>query len=186
MEEGIVYRMTKKDIDKASKKDPLFVEYLTTTCLLSSNNRVSEANTERMLLYTMSEYLEDVEQRSILPLLRSMKQLFSMHSVFWIERHPILEDVFAVRYSSESIYPINNRVNMDQYKSMEGICIRNFEGESGCTFIFPISTKEAVYGYIGLSHPERETIPGYVGRIFRHMNPLFIQVIEREWKKRVG
>ncbi len=67
-----------------------------------------ESNIERMLLYTMSNYLE-THTRNILPLLTSMKQLFSIHEVLWIERHEVLEELYILRHSSESPTPINTK-----------------------------------------------------------------------------
>lgn len=186
IDSGVVYQITKEDIDKISLIDANFYRDLTTVCLLSSNSRINEANIERMLLYTMGEYLEDHEQKNVIPLLQSMKHLFDMNSIYWIERHEILEDVFAIRYSSENIYPINELIDMKPYKDKEWICIRGFEWENNCTFIFSIRDTEKIYGYIAISHAESEKIPWYIARIFHHMNSLFIGVIEKEWKKRWG
>ncbi len=181
---GIAYRLTREDVEAASKKNASFYKDLTTICLFSSNKRIGEANIERMLLYTMDEYIENHDQKNIIPLLQSMKELFSMEAVYWIERHEILENVFAIRYSSENNLPINELINMKPFQGKEGTCVREFDGRAGCTFIFPIQDDEEVYGYLALYHSAKESIPGYIGRIFHHMDSLFIGVIEHEWKKR--
>lgn len=96
---------------------PHFREMLMRACLASTNDRIREANMERTIDYTLSDTIESDTSRSIPKMLETLKKIFGVPDIFWIERHQILKDVYAIKYrSNQGVVPVNERVEMSKYK----------------------------------------------------------------------
>lgn len=80
---------------------PHFREMLMRACLASTNDRIREANMERTIDYTLSDTIESDTSRSIPKMLETLKKIFDVPDIFWIERHQILRDVYAIKYRSK-------------------------------------------------------------------------------------
>lgn len=92
---------------------PHFREMLMRVCLATTNDRIREANIERTLDYALSDTIESDPTRSIPKLLDTLRHIFALSDVIWIERHKILDDVYAIRYrASLGAIPVNERIDM--------------------------------------------------------------------------
>ncbi len=79
---------------------PHFREMLMRACLSTTNDRIHEANIERTIDYTLADTIESDPARSIPKMLDTLKKIFALPEVLWIERHEILEDVYSLKYRS--------------------------------------------------------------------------------------
>ena len=88
------------------------------SCLAVTNERIQEANTERTLGYALVDALETHSIGNIHTLLTILKDTFSLADVVWIERHQILQDVFAIKYrESHGSSPVNERIDLPNRRS---------------------------------------------------------------------
>lgn len=93
-----MYVLSEKMIGAISKENNQFHEILMRACLVVTNERINEANTERTIAYTLVDALENHTYGTIPTLLTTLKNTFSFQDVIWIERHEVLADIFSIRY----------------------------------------------------------------------------------------
>lgn len=95
---------------------PHFREMLMRACLATTNERIHEANMERTINYTLSDVIESDTSHSIPKMLETLKKIFSVPEIIWIERHEVLKDIYAVRYRSNlGITPVNEKIDMHHF-----------------------------------------------------------------------
>lgn len=109
---------------------PQFRELLMRACLASANERIHEANMERTIDYTLADALETDRNQSIPKMLETLKKIFHVPDIIWIERHQILTDIYAVRYRSNmGVTPVNEKINMMKYTNQKYFHESGFLGE---------------------------------------------------------
>jgi hypothetical protein len=168
-------------IGEISKENNSFHEILMRACLAVTNERITEANTERTLGYTLVDALEKDTFDSIPALLSTLKTTFSLTDVIWIERHEVLADIFSVRYrESSGNMPVNLRVELDKHKKEPYVLENTFE--SPYAHVYPLISRDECFGYL-IYTTELEHVPGYITRITLDMVPNIIRIIEAGWKK---
>ena len=177
-----IYVLTEKTIALIAKDNPRFYEILMRSCLAVTNERIQEANTERTLGYALVDALETHSIGNIHTLLTILKDTFSLSDVAWIERHQILQDVFAVKYrESHGSSPVNEKIDLPNRRSRVPYKIPDFAPWK-FGHIYPLLSGNEYFGYIVLLSP-KDRLPGYVTRIIVDMIPNCIRIIESGWKK---
>lgn len=161
---------------------PHFREMLMRACLSTTNDRIYEANIERTIDYTLADVIESDPARSIPKMLGTLKKIFSIPEIFWIERHEILEDVYSLKYrSSMGNTPVNEKIDMSKYREEKYSHATGFLGESHA-HIFSLSSRGENYGFL-VYVTDNSRLPGYVKRITSDIVPNCIRIIEETWKK---
>jgi hypothetical protein len=138
---GSAFLLDEKNISHMTSLYPHFREMLMRACLATTNERIREANMERTIDYTLADTIESDISRSIPKMLETLKKIFSVPEILWIERHEILKDIYSVKYRSNlGITPVNEKINMHKYLEKKYIHETGFLGE-GHAHIFGLISR---------------------------------------------
>lgn len=178
---GEVYILSEKTIGRITKENEKFHEILMRACLSVTNERVSEADTERTIAYTLVDALENNTFGTIPALLTTLKNTFSLIDVLWIERHEVLTDIYSIRYQeSYGQTPVNARISFNKHQK-EPFVDENLV-DTGISHVFPFVSRWECYGYL-VYVTENERLPWYITRITLDTIPNCIRIIETSWKR---
>lgn len=151
-------------------------------CLATSNERIREANIERTIDYTLTDALEADETKSIPKMLEILRKIFSLPELIWIERHEILEDVYSIRYRTQSgSLPVHEKIDMKKYEGVAYIYESSFL-DIKHAHIFPLTSRGENYGFL-IYASKNPRLAGYIHRITLDIIPHCIRIIEENWKK---
>lgn len=181
-EEWYIYTLDEKVISSICKKHPLFRENLMRACLAVANERLSEANVERILAYGLSDALESNSFGTIPKLLSTLRDTFSLEDVLWIERHEVLQDIFAIRYRASLDNNLVNERVADIQKDHEPYMRENWLWD-GYFHVFPFISSGECFGYL-VYQSEDSHLAGYISRITVDIIPNCIRIIESGWKSK--
>lgn len=182
-QDGKVYILNENEIADIAEDNHHFYEILMRACLAVTTERIREANTERTLWYALVDALETQSYGNIPALLTILKDTFNLEDVIWVERHEILQDVFAIKYKySHGSNPVNERVVIPGWDAKKPYYLSDFIPDK-YTHVYPLCSRDEYFGYL-LLVTNNDRIPGYISRIIVDMIPNCIRIVESGWKGR--